>query len=43
MDLDQKGTYLFFGEGTEADETLNGTETPAWPDYGVGIGKKWHF
>ncbi len=43
MDLDQKGTYLFFGEDTETDETLNGTETPAWPDYGVGIGKKWHF
>lgn len=43
MDLDQNGTYLFFGESTETDETQNGTDTSTWPDYGVGIGQKWHF
>jgi hypothetical protein len=43
MDLDQNGTYLFFDESVEAEEMLNPTESHRLRDYGVGIGKRWHF
>ena len=43
MELDQDGTYIFFGESAEAEESLKATEKPKLTDYGVGIGKKWHF
>lgn len=44
MDIDQEGTYLFFGESDDADEKLmNPTEMRGLIDSGLGIGKKWHF
>ncbi len=43
MDLDRDGTYLFLGEGTEDDASLNDNEMLDLDDIGVGIGKKWHF
>lgn len=45
MNIDQDGTYLFFGDGEmpEADEPGgNPADEELVPD-GIGIGKKWYF
>lgn len=43
MNIDQGGTYLFFGDLPDTDDMMtNGDEGEFMPD-GVGIGKRWRF
>lgn len=43
MNIDQDGTYLFFGDLPDTDDMMtNGDESDFMPD-GVGIGKRWRF
>jgi len=43
MNIDQEGTYLFFGDLPDTDDMMtNGDEDDFMPD-GVGIGKRWRF
>ena len=43
MNIDQDGTYLFFGDLPDTDDMMtSGDEDNFMPD-GVGIGKRWRF
>ena len=43
MNIDQDGTYLFFGDAPVTDERMiNGDENGFLPE-GIGIGKRWLF
>ena len=43
MNIDQDGTYLFFGDMLEADELTTGMDEDDFIPHGIGIGKKWRF
>ena len=43
MNIDQDGTYLFFGDMLEEDESTTGMGEDDFHLDGIGIGKKWRF
>ena len=43
MNIDQDGTYLFFGDMLEEDESTTGMGEHDFHLDGIGIGKKWRF
>jgi len=43
MNIDQEGTYLFFGDMLESDESTTGMDADNFLPDGIGIGKKWRF
>lgn len=43
MNIDQDGTYLFFGDMREGDESTTGMDEDDFLPDGIGIGKKWRF
>lgn len=43
MNIDQEGTYLFFGDMLKEDESTTGMDEDDFIPDGIGIGKKWRF
>lgn len=43
MNIDQDGTYLFFGDMLEEDESTTGMDEDEFLPDGIGIGKRWRF
>jgi hypothetical protein len=43
MNIDNEGTYLFFGDMRDADEPLTNLDEEGLLPDGIGIGKRWWF
>lgn len=43
MNIDQDGTYLFFGDLPDTDDMRTGADEGDFMPDGVGIGNRWRF
>ena len=43
MNIDQDGTYLFFGDRPDTDDMRTGADEGDFMPDGVGIGNRWRF